>query len=446
MYCDMSSKRPHLNLIVTGHVDNGKSTLVGHLLFDTGAIDQRTIDEFAKESEKTGKGDTFKFAWVLDRLKDERERGVTIDLAFQKFETKKFFYTLIDAPGHRDFVKNMITGASEADCAILVVSAKPGETDVAVAAGGQGREHAFLLRTLGVSQLIVVINKMDDPQVNFSKERFEEVKGIVETLVKGVGYDTKKVRFIPASGWKGDNLAKKSENMKWYDGPTLLEALDEFSEPEKPINKPLRIPIQDVYSITGAGTVPVGRIETGKMKPNDKIIVMPDGVVGEVKSIETHHTQMPEAFAGDNIGFNVRGIDKKQIKRGDVVGTPDSPPSVAKEFKAQIIVIFHPTAVAPGYTPVLHAHTAQVAATITEFVAKIDPRNGQIVEEKPKFLKNGDSAIVKIRPLRPLCIETFKEYPELGRFALRDMGTTIAAGVVQEITEKFTAEKVAAKA
>ena len=444
MYCDMSSKKPHLNLIVTGHVDNGKSTLVGHLLFDTGAIDQRTIDEFAKESEKTGKGDTFKFAWVLDKLKDERERGVTIDLAFQKFETKKFFFTIIDAPGHRDFVKNMITGASEADCAILVVSAKQGETDVAVAAGGQGREHAFLLRTLGVNQLIVVVNKMDDAQ--YGKERFEEVKGIVETLVKGVGYDTKKVRFIPASGWKGDNLAKKSENMEWYDGPTLLEALDEFTEPEKPITKPLRIPIQDVYSITGAGTVPVGRIETGKMKPNDKIIVMPDGVVGEVKSIETHHTQMPEAMAGDNIGFNVRGIDKKQIKRGDVVGTPDNPPSVAKEFKAQIIVIFHPTAVAPGYTPVLHAHTAQVAATITEFVAKIDPRNGQIVEEKPKFLKNGDSAIVKIRPLRPLCIETFKEYPELGRFALRDMGTTIAAGVVQEITEKFTAEKVAAKA
>lgn len=442
----MSSKKPHLNLIVTGHVDHGKSTLVGHLLFDMGAIDQRTIDEFAKESEKTGKGDTFKFAWVLDRLKDERERGVTIDLAFQKFETKKYFYTLIDAPGHRDFVKNMITGASEADCAVLVISAKKGETEVAVDPGGQGREHAFLLRTLGVTQLVVAINKMDDQLVNFTKERFEEVKGIVDHLLKSVGYDTKKIKFIPTSGWKGDNLTKKSENMKWYDGPTLLEALDDFAEPEKPITKPLRIPIQDVYSITGAGTVPVGRVETGKMKPNDKIIVMPDGAVGEVKSIETHHTQMPEALAGDNIGFNVRGIDKKQIKRGDVVGTPDNPPSVAKEFKAQIIVIFHPTALAPGYTPVLHAHTAQVAATITEFVAKIDPRSGQTVEEKPKFLKSGDSAIVKIRPVRPLCIETFKEFPELGRFALRDMGTTIAAGIVQEITEKFTAEKVAAKA
>lgn len=445
MYDDMSSKRPHLNLIVTGHVDHGKSTLVGHLLFETGAIDQRTIDEFAKESEKTGKGDTFKFAWVLDRLKDERERGVTIDLAFQKFETQKYFFTLIDAPGHRDFVKNMITGASEADCAILVVSAKKGETEVAVDPGGQGREHAFLLRTLGVTQLAVAINKMDDQLVNYSKERFEEVKAIVEHLLKGVGYNTAKVRFIPTSGWKGDNLSKKSENMPWYDGPTLVQTLDEFTEPEKPINKPLRIPIQDVYSITGVGTVPVGRIETGKMKPNDKIVVMPEGVNGEIKSIETHHTQIPEAQAGDNIGFNLRGIDKNQIKRGDVVGPVDSPPTAAKEFKAQIIIIFHPTALAPGYTPVLHAHTAQVAATITEFVAKIDPRSGQIVEENPKFLKSGDSAIVKIRPLRPLCIETFKEFPELGRFALRDMGTTIAAGVVQEVTEKFTAEKVTAK-
>ncbi|MFQ5968881.1 MAG: translation elongation factor EF-1 subunit alpha [Nitrososphaerales archaeon] len=442
----MSSKKPHLNLIITGHVDHGKSTLVGHLMYDLGMIDQRKIEEFAKESEKTGKGDTFKFAWVLDKLKDERERGLTIDLAFQKFETKKFFFTLIDAPGHRDFVKNMITGASEADCAVLVVSAAKGETQVAVDPGGQAREHAFLLRTLGVNQLVVAINKMDEQLVNYAKDRYDEVKAIVEHLLKGVGYDTTKVRFIPTSGWKGDDLIKKSENMKWYDGPTLVDALDEFVEPEKPLNKPLRIPLQDVYSITGVGTVPVGRVETGRMKPNDKIVVMPEGVVGEIKSIETHHTQIAEAVAGDNVGFNVRGIDKKQIKRGDVVGIPGNPPSVVREFKAQIIVIFHPTAIAPGYTPVLHAHTAQVAATLNEFVAKIDPRSGQVVEEKPKFLKNGDSAIVKIRPVRPLCIETFKEFPELGRFALRDMGTTIAAGVVQEITERFTAEKIAAKA
>ena len=430
-----ASKKPHMNLVVVGHVDNGKSTIVGHLLVDMGVIDQRTIDSFAKESEETGKGDTFKYAWVLDSIKDERERGITIDLAFQKFETSKYFYTLIDAPGHRDFIKNMITGASEADAAILVVSVKPGETEAATDPGGQAREHAFLSRTLGVSQIVVALNKMDDS--GYSEARYNEVKEIVEKMLKLVGYNLSKISFIPVSGWKGDNLIKKSENMPWYKGPTLGESLDLFEPPEKPLGKPLRIPIQDVYSITGVGTVPVGRVETGVLEANQKVMAMPSGVTGEVKSIETHHTQMESAEAGDNIGFNLRGVDKKSIKRGDVIGPVDNPPNAAKEFEAQIIIIHHPTAMAPGYTPVLHAHTAQVAATLSEFVAKIDPKTGGAVEEKPKFLKTGDAAIVRIKPVRPLAIETFKEFPEIGRFALRDMGTTIAAGVVKSIIEKY---------
>ncbi|MGA7976153.1 MAG: translation elongation factor EF-1 subunit alpha [Nitrososphaeraceae archaeon] len=430
-----ASKKPHMNLVVVGHVDNGKSTIVGHLLVDMGVIDQRTIDAFAKESEATGKGDTFKYAWVLDSIKDERERGITIDLAFQKFETSKYFYTLIDAPGHRDFIKNMITGASEADVAILVVSTKSGETEAATDPGGQAREHAFLSRTLGVGQMTVALNKMDDS--NYSEARYKEVKETVEKMLRLVGYNTTKINFIPVSGWKGDNLVKKSENMSWYKGPTLSEALDMFDPPEKPTGKPLRIPIQDVYTITGVGTVPVGRVETGVLRANEKVIVMPSGVTGEVKSIETHHTQMESAEAGDNIGFNLRGVDKKSIHRGDVIGPVNNPPAVAKEFEAQIIVIHHPTAMAPGYTPVLHAHTAQVAATLSEFIAKIDPKTGGATEDKPKFLKTGDAAIVRIRPVRPLAIETFKEFPEIGRFALRDMGTTIAAGVVKAIIEKY---------
>ncbi len=429
--------KPHLNLIITGHIDNGKSTTMGHFLMDHGVVDERTIAQHAAESEKTGKGDTFKYAWVMDNIKDERERGITIDLAFQKFETSKYFFTLIDAPGHRDFIKNMITGASEADCAVLVLSAKEGETDTAVAPGGQAREHAFLLKTLGVDQLIVAINKMDDS--NYSQDAFNAAKEKGEKLIRSVGYKIDQVPFIPVSGWKGDNLVKKSENMSWYNGKTLLQAFDDFSSPEKPISKPLRVPIQDVYTITGVGTVPVGRVETGSMKVADKIIVMPSGATGEIKSIETHHTQMESAEAGDNIGFNLRGIDKKDIKRGDVLGTSASPPKVAKEFLAQIIVIHHPTAIAPGYTPVMHCHTAQVAATITEFVSKINPATGAADEEAPKFLKVGDSAIVKIRPVRPTPIETFKEFPEMGRFALRDMGATIAAGVVKQIIEEHTA-------
>jgi elongation factor 1-alpha len=427
--------KPHLNLIVTGHIDNGKSTTMGHFLMDLGVVDERTIAAHGAESEKTGKGDTFKYAWVMDNIKDERERGITIDLAFQKFESAKYFFTLIDAPGHRDFIKNMITGASEADAAILVLSAKEGETDTAIAAGGQAREHAFLLKTLGVGQLIVAINKMD--AVEYKEAAFKAAKEKGEKLVRSVGYKLENVPFIPVSGWKGDNLVKKSENMAWYAGKTLLQAFDDFIVAEKPTGKPLRVPIQDVYTITGVGTVPVGRVETGIMKAGQKIIVMPSGALGEIKSIETHHTEMPTAEAGDNIGFNLRGIEKKDIKRGDVLGTPDAPPKVAKEFKAQIIVIHHPTAIAPGYTPVMHCHTSQVAATVTEFLQKINPATGAVEEENPKFLKVGDAAIVKIRPVRPTCIETFQEFPEMGRFALRDMGATIAAGIVKEITEEY---------
>jgi len=430
------SAKPHLNLVVVGHVDHGKSTTMGHFLVEMGAIDPRVIEEYAKESEKFGAGDSFKYAWVLDRLKDERERGVTIDLAFQKFETKKYYYTLIDAPGHRDFVKNMITGASQADVAIIVLSAKPGETEVGLGFGGQTREHAFLLRTLGVTQVIPVINKMDDPTVKYSEERYKAVRAEFEKLLRMVGYDVTKLPFIPVSGWVGDNLTTRSPNMPWYKGPTLVEALDMVTEPPKPIDKPFRLPVQDVYSITGVGTVPVGRVETGVVKVGDKVIIAPVNLTAEVKSIEMHHTPIEKAIPGDNIGINLRGVSKQDIKRGYVIGSVDNPPTVAKEFIAQVIIIYHPSAISAGYTPVLHAHTAQVATTFKELIARIDPRSGQVVEEKPKSLKTGDSALVRLAPLRPLCIEPYSVIPQLGRFAIRDMGTTIAAGIVKEVTVK----------
>jgi elongation factor 1-alpha len=287
---------------------------------------------------------------------------------------------------------------------------------------------------------------MDDQTVKYSEQRFNEAKQDVENLLKNVGFPVAKINIIPVSGWTGENLVKKGTNMPWYKGPTLMEALDQFVEPAKPIDKPLRLPVQDVYTITGVGTVPVGRIETGKIKVGDTVMIMPEGLTAEVKSIETHHTAMTEAMAGDNIGFNLRGVAKTDFRRGSVLGPTGNPPTIAKEFLAQVIIVFHPTAIAPGYTPVLHAHTAQVAATISEIVAKIDPRTGQPTEEKPKTIKTGDSAIVRIQPLRPIVLETFKDYPELGRFALRDMGSTVAAGIVREITQKGQVEKATAKA
>lgn len=428
-------EKPHLNLVIIGHVDHGKSTTTGHLLYLAGAVDDRTIKAYEEEARKLGK-ETFKFAWILDNLKEERERGLTIDLRFLKFETKKYYFTVIDAPGHRDFVKNMITGASQADGAILFVSAKRGEFEAGIGPGGQTREHAFLAFTLGVNQLVVVVNKMDDASVNWSQERYNEVKNEVGRMLRMVGYKVDKIPFVPTSGWTGDNLVKPSDKMPWYKGPTIIEALDVFEIPPKPLDKPLRIPVQDVYSITGVGTVPVGRVETGVLKEGDTVIFMPANKQGEVKSLEMHHTRIPRAEPGDNIGFNVRGLAKTDIRRGDVCGHVTNPPTVAREFIGQIIVIYHPTALAAGYTPVLHYHTGQIACRFTELIRKIDPRSGQVVEEKPSFLKTGDAALVRMEPLRPIAIETYAEFPELGRFAVRDMGTTIAAGIVKEITKK----------
>lgn len=421
------AEKPHLNLAVIGHIDHGKSTLVGRLLFETGAVPAHIIEKYKVEAKAKGK-ESFVFAWVMDSLKEERDRGITIDVAHQRFDTAKYYFTIVDCPGHRDFVKNMITGASQADAAILVCAAKEGVQS-------QTKEHVFLARTLGIKQLIIALNKMDE--VNFDKARYDAVKAELVTLLKMVGYKPDDMHFIPTSAFKGDNLAKPSENTKWYTGPTLLAALDLLEVPEKPTSLPLRIPVQDSYTISGIGTVPVGRVETGRMKPGDKVIFMPAKAVGEVKSIEMHHQEIKEALPGDNIGWNVRGVEKKDIRRGDVCGHPDKPPVVAEEFTAQIVVLQHPSAIAAGYTPVIHCHTAQVAATITAILKKLDPKTGQVAQENPDFIKAGDAAIVTIKPTKPLCIEKVKDIPQLGRFAIRDMGMTIAAGMVQDIKPRL---------
>ncbi len=327
----------------------------------------------------------------------------------------------------------MITGTSQADAAILVVSARKGEFEAGVGPGGQTREHAYLAFTLGVNQIVVAINKMDDAGVNWSKERYDEVRKEVEALLKQVGYKVEEIPFVPVSAWYGDNLFERSDKMPWYSGPTLVEALNSLKVPSKPVDKPLRIPVQDVYSITGVGTVPVGRVETGVLKVGDTVVFQPANVKGEVKSIEMHHEPLSEAYPGDNIGFNVRGVSKKDIKRGDVAGHPDKPPTVAEKFVGQIIVIQHPTAIAAGYTPVVHAHTAQVACRFAKLIAKLDRRTGQVVEENPSYIKRGDAALVEFEPVRPMVVEPFKEIPQLGRFAVRDSDYTVAVGVVREV-------------
>ena len=426
----MAKEKPNMNVIFVGHVDAGKSTIVGRMLFDTGAVSEQEMIKLRQEAEKHGKIG-FEFAYVMDKIKEERERGVTIDLAYRKILTQKYQITIIDAPGHRDFVKNMITGASQADSAFLVIAAPAGVQP-------QTTEHLWLLRTMGVRNVAVAINKMD--AVDYKEDRFNKVKEEVGKLLQGVGINLETTPFIACAGLKGDNVAKKSDKMPWYKGPTILEQFDQFPQPKLPTDLPMRMPVQDVYEITGIGTVPVGKIETGTMKVGQKVIVLPGrtgkGVEGEIKTIEMHHETLPEALAGDNVGINIRGVGKKDIARGDVICEAARPSKVVEEFIATVTVINHPTVLAKGYTPVFHVHTAQVPCQFVELIEQIDPRTGEVIKKSPDFLKNGDSAKVRIKPQGNLCLETQKENAYMSRFAVRDAGSTVAAGICTEIVKK----------
>ncbi|KAI0399254.1 translation elongation factor 1 alpha chain [Xylaria palmicola] len=445
------STKAHLNVVVIGHVDSGKSTTTGHLIYQCGGIDKRTIEKFEKEAAELGKG-SFKYAWVLDKLKAERERGITIDIALWKFETPKYYVTVIDAPGHRDFIKNMITGTSQADCAILIIAAGTGEFEAGISKDGQTREHALLAFTLGVKQLIVAINKMDT--ANWSEARFTEIVKETSNFIKKVGFNPKHVAFVPISGFNGDNMLEVTKNAPWYKGwekespkgakiagKTLLDAIDAIEEPKRANDKPLRLPLQDVYKIGGIGTVPVGRIETGELKPGMVVTFAPAMVTTEVKSVEMHHQQLEKGNPGDNVGFNVKNVSVKDIRRGNVAGdSKNDPPYGAESFNAQVIVLNHPGQVGAGYAPVLDCHTAHIACKFAELLEKIDRRTGKSVEANPKFVKSGDAAIVKMIPSKPMCVEAFTDYPPLGRFAVRDMRQTVAVGVIKSV-EKDTKVK-----
>ena len=428
----MAKQKEHINLVFIGHVDHGKSTSVGRLLFDSGNIDEQAMRKLKEKAEQLGKSG-FEFAFVMDNLKEEQERGVTIDLAHKRFDTDKYYFTIIDAPGHRDFIKNMITGASQADCAVLVVAANDG-------VNAQTIEHLKLSKIFGVGQLIVAVNKMDISGVDYSEKRYNDVVEEVKKHAKQAGWKVDAIRFLPMAALVGGNIVKKSDKMTWWTGDTLLQALDKFDVPQKPTELPLRLPIQDVYNITGIGVVPVGRVETGVMKIGDKVTVVPGregkGVSGDVKTIEMHHEQVQQAGPGDNIGFNVRGIGKKDIARGDVLGKSDNVPTVATEFTAQVVIMSHPSVVTVGYTPVFHIHTAQIACQFVEILKKLDPATGNEVTENKDILRNGDAAIVRLRPVQPLVIEKNSEIPQMSRFAIRDSGVTVAAGMCMDLVKK----------
>ena len=420
--------KPHLNIVFIGHVDHGKSTTVGRLLLDTGHIEAHVIEKNEKLAVESGKAG-FGLAYVMDGLKEERERGITIDVAHKEFYTPNYYYTVIDAPGHRDFVKNMITGTSQADAAVLCVAANDG-------VNAQTKEHTFLAKVLGVKQLIINVNKMDISGVDWKEERYNQVVEEVSNLMKMAGFNPKEVPFIPGSAFNGDNIYNKSEHTPWYKGPTLFEAIDKIDMPPKPTDKPLRMPIQDVYKISGIGTVPVGKIETGILNAGKTVVFNPSQKSAEVKSIEMHHTNVDKAEPGDNVGFNIRGLAATDIRRGDVAGYTNNEPMFVRHdetFIGQIQLMDIPKAVSIGYTPVFHAHTAQVAVRFHELLEKTS-KAGK--EANPSFIKTGDACLIRFQPTKPMAIEQMDTFPELARFAIRDMGKTVAAGVCMKIEKK----------
>ncbi|MCJ7478757.1 MAG: translation elongation factor EF-1 subunit alpha [Candidatus Nanohaloarchaeota archaeon QJJ-7] len=423
--------KPHINLVSIGHVDHGKSTMIGRLLWETDNLPEEEMRKLREEAEEQGK-ETFEFAFAMDNLQEERERGVTIDLRHQQFDTDSYMFTFIDAPGHRDFIKNMITGAAQADAAVLVVAADDGVQP-------QTKEHSYLAKVLGIDQLIVAVNKMD--KEDYSEQRYEEVKEEVQELLQNVGYPGD-IKFIPISAYEGDNVVEASDDLGWFDGETLYEALDNFEAPEQPSDLPLRVPIQDNYEIKGVGAVPVGRVETGNLETGKSVVFEPasdrlnQDIGGEVKTIEMHHEEVDEAEPGDNVGFNVRGVGKDDVKRGDVAGAPDNTPTVVEEFEAQIIVLDHPNVVTEGYTPVFHVNTAQVACEFKDVKRTVDPESGETKEEDPDYVQQGESAVVTLKPQQPLVIEENDDIPQMARFAIRDMDRTVGAGMCLNVTEK----------
>jgi len=472
----MAEGKDHLGLVIVGHVDAGKSTTTGHLLFELGGMSDRDLEKLKKEAEAMGKG-SFAFAYFMDKNKDERARGVTISCTTKEFFTNKYHYSIIDAPGHRDFIKNMISGAAQADVALLMVPASKGSFETSIARGnhkkqevqGQTRQHARLCHLLGIEQLIVGVNKMDEKSVNWSKERYDEIHSEVDKMLTKIGYKTKKIPFIPMSGFLGVNLTDKGnalrdEKMPWYkgwsvtikknkiEGKTLYDALELVAKPPKrDKKKPFRMPVSGVYKIKGVGDVITGRIEQGALSPNAVVGFAPSGIEGKAFTIEMHHKQVELAQVGDNVGVNVKGLPKDNLpKVGDVMylasESADTKPKQVKEFTVMAFVADHPGQLKPaklkgeewvgGFTPTIHVRTAKAPCQMKKICWKMGKSTGNTKVEDPPFVEAGDSAEVTFAPKMPFVCAAYDACKPLGRMAAMDQNSLIMLGKITNVIYK----------
>ena len=426
--------KSHLNLVFVGHVDAGKSTMGGNLLYLTGMVDKRTLEKYERDAKEIGR-DSWYLSWALDSTQQERDKGKTVEVGRAYFETSKRRYTLLDAPGHKSYVPNMIGGAAQADVAILVISARRGEFETGFERGGQTREHAVLVKTAGVQRLIVVVNKMDDPSVGWDKERFDEIVSKLSPFLRASGFNPKTdVIFIPVSAFSGANLKEKSSDCAWYEGPPLLTYLDDLELGDRKMSASLKMPVSEKYA--DMGTYVVGKLESGKMKKGDALMLMPNKTTVEVLAIFNEvDEEVPAAVSGDNVRVKLKGVELDEVQAGFVLTDPKDPVHVVRRFEAQLAILEHRNIICAGYSAVMHVHTLSEEVTLQALLHYYDKKTGKKSRKGPQFAKKGMKVIALIQTTAPICLERFKDYPQLGRFTLRDEGKTIAIGKVTKLIQ-----------
>ncbi|XP_075395255.1 eukaryotic peptide chain release factor GTP-binding subunit ERF3B [Tenrec ecaudatus] len=424
-------KKEHVNVIFIGHVDAGKSTIGGQIMFLTGMVDKRTLEKYEREAKEKNR-ETWYLSWALDTNQEERDKGKTVEVGRAYFETEKKHFTILDAPGHKSFVPNMIGGASQADLAVLVISARKGEFETGFEKGGQTREHAMLAKTAGVKHLIVLINKMDDPTVNWSSERYEECKEKLAPFLKKVGFSPKKdIHFMPCSGLTGANLKEQSDFCHWYTGLPFIPYLDNLPNFNRSIDGPIRLPIVDKYK--DMGTVVLGKLESGSIFKGQQLVMMPNKHNVEVLGILSDDAETDSVVPGENLKIRLKGIEEEEILPGFILCDPSNLCHSGRTFDVQIVIIEHKSIICPGYNAVLHIHTCIEEVEITALISLVDKKSGEKSKTRPRFVKQDQVCIARLRTAGTICLETFKDFPQMGRFTLRDEGKTIAIGKVLKL-------------
>lgn len=442
-----TNEKMHLNVVFTGHVDAGKSTLGGQILVLTGMVDKRTLEKYERDAKEAGR-ESWYLSWALDSTPQERDKGKTVEVGRAYFETDKKRYTILDAPGHKNFVPSMISGAAQADVSVLVISARKGEFETGFEKGGQTREHITLVRTAGVNKIIVVVNKMDDPTVEWDKARFDEIKDKLGPFARSTGYNPKTdLVYIPVSAYTGINIKERADKqtLPWYDGPSLLEYLDAMAPPNRKLNGPVMLPVSEKYK--DMGTVIVGKIESGRVRKGDPLLMMPNHVTVEAVAIYNElEDEVPSAFSGDNVRIRLRGVDDEDISPGFVLTSPGKPVHAVRQFIAQLAILEHKSIICAGYSAVMHVHTLAEEVNLLELLHYLDRKTGKRSKKPPQFAKKGMQIIAKVETTAPICLETYKDYPQLGRFTLRDEGKTIAMGKVLKLLDSGVVTSEASEA